>query len=127
MAKVLSGSRSPMSRSWKTPFGQWKNCVPACSFARFKPAERSAISTPLKRELVNNTVFLQWYGFEFVDRIGFPATPLQESMPRIPEPYASNIMYYAQYDKLAELSKGKNWSFVEVRPDGIVGPTLALS
>jgi hypothetical protein len=29
-------------------------------------------------------------------------------------------MYYAQYDVLEDLSKGKKWSFVEVRPDGVV-------
>jgi hypothetical protein len=47
-----------------------------------------------------------------------PETPIKESNPRIPEPYASNIMYYTQYDVLEELSKGKKWLFVEVRPDG---------
>ena len=31
-------------------------------------------------------------------------------------------MYYAQYDLLEKLSKGKNWKFVEVRPDGVVSP-----
>ncbi|UPX14082.1 uncharacterized protein EKO05_0004573 [Ascochyta rabiei] len=44
-------------------------------------------------------------------------------MPRIPEPYASKIFYYTQYDMLSELSKGKKWTFAEVRPDGIVGFT----
>jgi hypothetical protein len=45
---------------------------------------------------------------------------VKESNPRIPEPYASKIMYYAQYDVLERLSKDKSWSFTEVRPDGIV-------
>jgi hypothetical protein len=31
-------------------------------------------------------------------------------------------MYYAQFDLLERLSKGKKWSFVEVRPDGVVCP-----
>jgi hypothetical protein len=44
-------------------------------------------------------------------------------MPRIPEPYASNVFYYAQYDLLAQLSMGKDWTFAEIRPDGIVGFT----
>lgn len=44
-------------------------------------------------------------------------------MPRIPEPYASRLFYYSQYDLLAELSKGKDWTFTEVRPDGIIGFT----
>lgn len=47
--------------------------------------------------------------------------PLKESQPRIPEPYRSKIFYYTQYDKLQELSKGKPWTFTEIRPDGIVG------
>ena len=29
-------------------------------------------------------------------------------------------MYYAQFDLLERLSKGKKWSFAEVRPDGVV-------
>ena len=36
-------------------------------------------------------------------------------------------MYYAQYDVLEELSKGKKWSFVEVRPDGIVSDISSLT
>jgi hypothetical protein len=31
-------------------------------------------------------------------------------------------MYYAQFDLLERLSNGKKWSFVEVRPDGVVSP-----
>jgi hypothetical protein len=31
-------------------------------------------------------------------------------------------MYYAQYDLLEKLSRGKKWKFVEVRPDGVVSP-----
>jgi hypothetical protein len=46
---------------------------------------------------------------------------MKESSPRIPEPYASDIMYYAQYDLLTKLSAGKQWKFTEVRPDGISG------
>ena len=47
--------------------------------------------------------------------------PLSESVHRIPEPYASNIFYYAQYDLLSRLAKSKPWSFNEIRPDAIVG------
>lgn len=61
------------------------------------------------------------YGFEFANKIGVSETPLKESYSRIPEPYASNIMYYAQYDLLEKLSRGKKWKFVEVRPDGVSG------
>lgn len=62
------------------------------------------------------------YGLEFPDKLTI-STPLHENMPRIPEPYASRIFYYSQYDLLVELSKGKNWTFTEVRPDGIIGFT----
>lgn len=47
--------------------------------------------------------------------------PLREDMPRIPEPWRSNIFYYTQYDLLQEASKGKKWTSSEIRPDGIVG------
>jgi hypothetical protein len=60
------------------------------------------------------------YGFEFPDKVEIK-TPIHEDTPRIPEPYKSKIFYYTQYDLLSELSKGKKWSFSEIRPDGIVG------
>lgn len=47
--------------------------------------------------------------------------PLRESAPRIPEPGASNVSYYAQYDTLKEFAKGKRWTFCEIRPDAIIG------
>ncbi|KAJ4988909.1 sirq protein [Stagonosporopsis vannaccii] len=62
------------------------------------------------------------YGLEFPDKLTI-STPLREDMPRIPEPYASRIFYYSQHDLLVELSKGKDWTFTEVRPDGIIGFT----
>ncbi|KAF9698994.1 hypothetical protein EKO04_002714 [Ascochyta lentis] len=62
------------------------------------------------------------YGLEFPDKVTI-SPPLREDMARIPEPYASKIFYYTQYDLLSELSKGKEWTFAEVRPDGIVGFT----
>ncbi|KAJ4346138.1 hypothetical protein N0V95_005691 [Ascochyta clinopodiicola] len=62
------------------------------------------------------------YGLEFPDKVTI-SPPLCENMPRIPEPYASRIFYYTQYDMLSELSQGKKWTFTEVRPDGIVGFT----
>ncbi|KAL6719724.1 hypothetical protein ACLMJK_001645 [Lecanora helva] len=61
------------------------------------------------------------YGIEFVDKGIEYNPPLKESMPRIPEPYASNIFYYPQYDTLASLSEGKRWKFCEIRPDAIIG------
>lgn len=62
------------------------------------------------------------YGLEFPNKVSINP-PLREDMPRIPQPYASKIFYYTQYDFLTKLSKGKNWTFTEVRPDGIVGFT----
>jgi nucleoside-diphosphate-sugar epimerase len=62
------------------------------------------------------------YGLEFPREVGVHP-PLREDMPRIPEPYASKIFYYTQYDLLTKLSKGKSWTFSEIRPDGIVGFT----
>jgi hypothetical protein len=47
--------------------------------------------------------------------------PLSESMPRLPEPHASQIFYYAQVDHLAKVSKGKEWKYCEIMPDMIVG------
>ncbi len=60
------------------------------------------------------------YGVHLIDK--FPFTPpLAESLPRIPEPYASEMFYYNQLDMLAELAKGKQWTWCEVRPDVVVG------
>lgn len=47
----------------------------------------------------------------------FPFTndlPLKESLPKIPEPYASQMFYYSQTDFLANLAKGKSWTWCEV-------------
>ncbi|KAF9878589.1 sirq protein [Colletotrichum karsti] len=65
------------------------------------------------------------YGLEFPKEVGIKA-PLRENMPRIPEPWAGKIFYYTQYDMLKRLSEGKQWTFSEIRPDGIVGfaPTV---
>ncbi|TKX21850.1 hypothetical protein C1H76_5944 [Elsinoe australis] len=60
------------------------------------------------------------YGLEFPKEVKIQP-PLAEDCPRIPEPYASKIFYYTQYDLLTKLSHGKSWTFSEVRPDGVVG------
>lgn len=46
---------------------------------------------------------------------------MEESQPRIPEPFASNLFYYKQLDLLQELSHSKEWSYCAVIPDAIVG------
>lgn len=60
------------------------------------------------------------YGVEFADKVELK-TPLMESAPRVPKPYADNIFYYPQYDITKSLSDSAKWTFTEVRPDVIVG------
>lgn len=47
--------------------------------------------------------------------------PLKETLPRIPEPYASQMFYYGQTDMLSAMSKGKAWTWCEIMPDVIIG------
>ncbi|KAK4897070.1 hypothetical protein LTR28_001772 [Elasticomyces elasticus] len=60
------------------------------------------------------------YGVEFHDQVPYNP-PLAESLPRIPEPYASNVFYYAQRDIIERAAAGKAWTFCEIRPDAVVG------
>ena len=60
------------------------------------------------------------YGVEFTEHINLH-TPLMESSPRVPKPFADNIFYYHQYDIIKSLSETAKWTFTEVRPDVIVG------
>ncbi|CAN9435858.1 unnamed protein product [Alternaria alternata] len=62
------------------------------------------------------------YGCQMLDKFPFAdALPLKETLPPIPEPYLSQLFYYNQIDCLKRISKGKNWSWCEVRPDNIIG------
>lgn len=61
------------------------------------------------------------YGVEFLDKGIDYQPPLKESASRIPEPWASNVFYYAQNDTMKQLSEGKRWTFCEIRPDAIIG------
>ncbi|KAI1859656.1 uncharacterized protein JN550_011851 [Neoarthrinium moseri] len=62
------------------------------------------------------------YGVHLLDEFPFPNDlPLKESLPRIPEPHASQMFYYNQTDMLSSMSKGKPWTWCEVIPDIIVG------
>lgn len=63
------------------------------------------------------------YGVEFVLQGIQINPPLTESQARVPPPQGNNIFYYAQYDAVATLARGKNWTFSEVRPDVILGFT----
>ncbi|KIW09158.1 uncharacterized protein PV09_00093 [Verruconis gallopava] len=62
------------------------------------------------------------YGVHLIDEFPFKNDlPCKESLPRIPEPYASQMFYYNQIDTLISLSKGKSWTWCEIIPDVIVG------
>ncbi|KAB5566950.1 hypothetical protein GE09DRAFT_1219199 [Coniochaeta sp. 2T2.1] len=62
------------------------------------------------------------YGVHLLDNFPFAKDlPLRESLPRIPEPYASQMFYYNQTDMLSSMSRGKPWTWCEVIPDMIVG------
>ncbi|KAI4951997.1 hypothetical protein J4E91_003459 [Alternaria rosae] len=50
-----------------------------------------------------------------------PPPPLKESYPRIPSPYAEMLFYHAQNDWIANYAKDKKWSWIETRPDLIIG------
>ncbi|EOA86666.1 uncharacterized protein SETTUDRAFT_153465 [Exserohilum turcica Et28A] len=50
-----------------------------------------------------------------------PSPPLSESAPRIPSPFAEMLFYHAQIDFITEYAKDKKWSFIETRPDIILG------
>ncbi|KAL5319239.1 hypothetical protein ACEPPN_012289 [Leptodophora sp. 'Broadleaf-Isolate-01'] len=60
------------------------------------------------------------YGVHLIKDMPF-TPPLVESMPRLPEPFASQNFYYAQVDHLAAASQGKRWKYCEVTPDMVVG------
>ena len=105
-----------------------ENLCPNLLFWTFQTGRKVLIfllSNLPSEELYKEHGPLQWYGFDFADKIGVLKPPNKESNPRIPDPYASSIMYYAQYDALQKLSKDKKWSFAEIRPDGIVSHTLS--
>ncbi|TKA60631.1 hypothetical protein B0A55_10590 [Friedmanniomyces simplex] len=71
-------------------------------------------------EILTNATGGKAYGVEFSDKVPYNP-PLSESLPRIPEPYADNIFYYAQHDIMLRASAQKPWTFCEIRPDAIVG------
>ena len=50
---------------------------------------------------------------------------LKESTRQIPEPHASEVVFYAQYHFLEKFSEGKKWTFIAARPDAVVSPTFA--
>jgi len=66
------------------------------------------------------------YGLQMLDKFPYKdRIPLSESLPRIPAEYAKDVFYYHQVDAVKELSKGKRWTWCEVRPD-VIASTLPL-
>ncbi|KAI3006683.1 hypothetical protein CBS147346_3583 [Aspergillus niger] len=62
------------------------------------------------------------YGSHLLEQFPFrDQVPLKESLPRMPEPFASQIFYYHQVDQLSWISQGKSWAFCELMPDLVVG------
>ncbi|KPM39559.1 hypothetical protein AK830_g6999 [Neonectria ditissima] len=51
----------------------------------------------------------------------FPPTPWKEDLPRVPEPFASDIFYYAQYDIVAKHAAQNSWKWSEIRPSYLPG------
>jgi hypothetical protein len=55
------------------------------------------------------------YGVHLIDKFPFSKQlPLSEELPRIPEPYASEMFYYNQTDYLIKACEGKAWTWCEV-------------
>ena len=102
--------------------------IAADDFGTAKKVNTSILDVAIRavEQLASNlqSVILQTggkgYGVEFPDKVTITA-PLREDCPRIPKPYYDNIFYYSQVDLLTSLSKGKSWTFSEIRPDVIVG------
>ncbi|KAF2093843.1 hypothetical protein NA57DRAFT_68893 [Rhizodiscina lignyota] len=87
-----------------------------------KRAVESIDSLSTKLKFVVLPTGTKAYGVHLLDKFPWPnELPVKESLPRIPEPYASEMFYYNQCDMLDSLSKGKSWTWCEVRPDMIVG------
>ncbi|KAI0311216.1 hypothetical protein OF83DRAFT_1177797 [Amylostereum chailletii] len=64
----------------------------------------------------------KYYGMHLVGESPFPRqTPIKESRPRIPEPWASRTFYYRQLDIIAKHARDAPWTWNEVRPDAILG------
>lgn len=66
----------------------------------------------------------QIYGVHMLDQFPFAdILPIKEDAPPLPEPWVSDLFYYDQIDCLKTLSRGKQWTWCEVRPDNIVSPS----
>ncbi|KAL3469640.1 hypothetical protein BJX99DRAFT_268081 [Aspergillus californicus] len=75
-----------------------------------------------KLEFVLLPTGVKAYGVHLLDKFPFKDNlPLKESLPPIPEPYASQLFYTPQIELLQRLSSTKSWNYCEVMPDIVVG------
>ncbi|OJJ99637.1 hypothetical protein ASPACDRAFT_52320 [Aspergillus aculeatus ATCC 16872] len=62
------------------------------------------------------------YGVHLLTSFPFASQlPLRESHPPLPEPHATQLFYTHQHALLQKLSASKKWSYVDLRPDIVVG------
>ncbi|RSL43304.1 hypothetical protein CEP51_016379 [Fusarium floridanum] len=63
---------------------------------------------------------MEFFGYGIFG-FGWPPAPWKEDLPRMPEPYASDIFYYAQCDVVARHAANKSWGWSEIRPSYLPG------
>ncbi|RAH80489.1 hypothetical protein BO86DRAFT_364813 [Aspergillus japonicus CBS 114.51] len=62
------------------------------------------------------------YGVHLLTSFPFAThLPLRETHPPLPEPHATQLFYTHQHALLQELSASKKWSYIDLRPDIVVG------
>lgn len=63
------------------------------------------------------------YGCHLLDNhpIDYIHVPLSEDQPRLKHPYHDSLFYHPQLDWLGEYAKDKRWSWIDTRPDIIIG------
>ncbi|RAK80836.1 SDR family oxidoreductase [Aspergillus fijiensis CBS 313.89] len=62
------------------------------------------------------------YGVHLLTSFPFAShLPLRETHPALPSPHATQLFYTHQHALLQELSATKQWSYIDLRPDIVVG------
>ncbi|KAK0388033.1 hypothetical protein NLU13_4277 [Sarocladium strictum] len=73
-------------------------------------------------EMVVNQTGAKAYGCHLLEnRPAYLVPPFKEDTPRLEGAFAATLFYYPQLDWIAEYSKDKPWSWIETRPDIILG------
>ncbi|KAL4868289.1 hypothetical protein BDV12DRAFT_185975 [Aspergillus spectabilis] len=79
-------------------------------------------NTSARLEFVVLPTGVKTYGVHLIDKFPFKdQLPLKESLPPIPEPFASKLFYYPQVEFLQDRSKDKPWTYCDIIPDIVVG------